>query len=660
MGLTPADVDLRRMLSLVDPATNYSILQLAGLSPSNFHKPTLTSNNDLIDTDYKWYRSFIDPSSPVDQKRIEPSTNAISVGRYAYNAIKLGIEFGGTLDERYYAWPPEVRETNSTPPAPIDPASAFNDQFNPPNIDTDVNAPYRLRQYYTDPFDGTGVVLTAPTRRRAYYETGVLNPFNSEINGSSNSVGELYGQDDLLELLTFHGLNDPYSMTRLEKNALGRMPSIFGQNQRAFSPLLSNRPLDLDRYRHGYSDQYQYGIAAANEPREIAGQIAKESMSFFAVTPRRLLTTVSGSAAIVPNSYVGNPLIPSLDDSEAAPTLGAAIGSPTSLFNVYSNALAGELNASKFGVDPANAFLVDPANRRTDGTAGPISTLFYGHYGPELALRIAAHSAVNMADLYDSDQIPSAATLIVDDSARDDLITNYDGEDARDPEYVNYAGRAMNNMFDPGNTPDSQFSGAQEGRKAVNVFGIEPMPILTEMSSMYVYTDSPGGEDFNPADPSRRGPLTIIPSPNVPVDIDDGVTAANDDFMLQVLAFQLTNPWDVAIQIGGSSVNEPMGYIDDSVNEYNKNLQFDYYIEFGGRFFKLGEFVEYNPGPAPYFDPANYPENPPPHQLPEGAPITSSDEEYQYRSVVIPANSSRVFYAIAHSRFEGYDDRRGV
>ncbi|MFK7760286.1 MAG: hypothetical protein AB8C13_10115, partial [Phycisphaerales bacterium] len=659
-GATPGDVDLRRFLSLSDPGQNYSVLQLAGLSPSSFHKPILTTNNDLLDVDYKWYRSYIDTTSPVGRKTIEPSSNTLSIGRYGYDALKRGLVNGDTLDSRYYAWPPELRALNSDPTPSMPGAGDFQDDFNPVDGDYDPNSNYRLNQFFagataTEP-------LSARERRQWYLDYGRLNPIDVD---PERSLAVPYGPEDLLEILAFHGLNDPSTVSRLEKSLMGRMPSIYEQNQRAFSPMLSNRPLALDRFRHGYVDQNNYGIAAPGDPREITGSIAKESMAFFSVTPRRLMTTVSGSAAILPGSVVTSTL-PALTAVEAAPSLSGALSTPSSLFSVYSNALAGELNAGKVvGGSVSMLFEENIDDTRLLDTA----TLFYGHRGPELALRIAAHSAVNMTDLFDADQEPTAATLIIDDNLRNQLINDFSTTpiDSSDAEYGLYAGLAQGNLFDFGvsNLPDSVFTTSQAHRQAVNVFGIEPMPVLTEVSSMYVYMDSPMGDaDFyDDGDPSTISiPRPPRPGLNLPVfpagadgdpaiveaTIDGSVSETNEDLLMQVLAFQLTNPWDVSIQIGDAGgADQPMGYIDEDVNSPNNtNLNFDYYIEFGGRFFKLGQFVEFNPTDDRFGDPLD-PDSPAP-----GSPITSVHEEYQYRSVTIAPNSSRVFYAIAHARFD--------
>lgn len=679
LGATPADVDLRRLLSIADPGQNYSGLELAGLSPSNFHKPILTTNNDLLDQDYKWYRNYKDSTSIAPRLKIEPSSNALSIGRYAYTAIKRSIEEGQTLDDRYFAFPAELRALNSDPGPTAPQTSDFNDNFNPPNADYTSGSPYRLAQYHKDPVDtGVGSPMTASQRAQWYLNIGRLDPFAAQqvsILQNYPATGTLYDQDDLYELLAFHGLNDPDTVSRLEKTAMGRMPSIFGQNQRAFSPLLSNRPLALDRERHGFvATDSNYFDPTGSGKREITGGIAKESMAIFAVTPRKLLTTVSGSTSILPGSVIQDTNANLIYDptelrlmpgdlpgdirTEAAPSFVNALKTPASLFQIYSRALAGELDSAKLANNPDQAFVLDPSLARSDAAAAPNATNFYAHRGPELALRIAAHTAVNMADLYDADQDPTPATIILDDSVRNNLVTNYNGESSIIREYLQYAGRSKDNIFDPGqaNTPNNKFTGGQAGRKAVNVFGIEPMPFLTEVASMLIYTDARGpstapgvnGDDYNGTDPRRLGSFAVIPNPNIEVDIDGTVAPGNKDFMLQVIAFQLTNPWDVAITIGGP--NPRMGFVHAQTNTPNNtNLAFDYYIEYGGRFFKLGEFVEFNPLDNRYGDATN-PSSPAP-----SSPITLANPDFQYQSTTIPAGSSRVFYAIADSRFDGED-----
>lgn len=675
MGATPGEVDLRRLLSMSDAAENYSIsnpLSGASLSPSQWHRPRGSRLNPMQnfpeqtrDDDYFYYLSFIDRNQTP--KIVKPHSTSLNIGRYAYDAIKRGIQESATLDDRYFAWPPEVQSDfgGTAVPAVF---GDFDTVFNSPALSSDDTNPasaYRLNPTFFDPENDTAV-----ERAEFYNEFGTIDPTTSE--GSSDlKTSALYNNNDLFELLAFHGLNDPSRISRLEKSAMGRMPSIFQQNQRAFSPLFSNRSLNLDRLQHGYVEKNGYtpagGYPIDPDPtavqRLIEGSIAKESMAFFATSPRRLLTTVSGASHFKPGALV-DVRFPTIEGSQA-PILADALGDVSSLFSIYSGALLGELHPDKLDVSIDDLYVVDPSTTRSDGDAGPNATLFYGHRGPELAMRIAAHTAVNMKDLNDADQVPTAATLILDDTRRDDFLEseNYDPEDRDQNEYSNYAGRATDNLIDTtGKTPDGVLAADQRHRQAVDVFGIEPMPFLTEMSSLYVYVDSiseqgsadgSSAQDASPSAPRNQGPFIQFPSPLVEVTINGDVTAGNNDFKIQVLAFQLTNPWNEAITIGGGS--GPMGYIDEDINApTNTNLQFEYYIEYGGRFFKVGEFVEFNPSGSIYGDPAD------PDSPAENVVITEADhEEYQYQGVTIPANSSRVFYVISNSRFLSEDGSSG-
>lgn len=638
--------------------------------------------NGLADTDYQFYRSFRDPGT----NRIEPSTNAFSVGRYAYDAIKRGIVFGDALDDRYYAWPPEVRPDNNTVPGPVAIAD-FDDDFNAPDIDL-VDMNYRLNQF-------TDVAEEAEFRRRWYEEVGRLDPFSiREVADSQgyNAQGSLYRQEDLLELLSFHGLNDPSTLSRLEKSAMGRMPSIFGQNQRAFTPLLSNRPLSLDRERHGYSDTIDFAPAAAQDEREINGQISKESMAFFAVTPRRLLTTASGSVPLLGGNVIAQPSGLPLTDADQVPTLQEAFQSPQTLFGVYQRALAGELSPAKNNGIINDLFIDDLG--ATDPRTLETASLFYGHRGPELALRIAAHMAVNAADMYDIDTTPTVATLLIDNSLRDDFDeTNFPTEnpDPAEPLYRDYPGVADSNLFDAGesNLPGTQPSGnhiTDEHRQAVNVYGIEPSPIITEVTSFYVYHDLPvgaGGDDDFVSIKPRLGiggvlqPGLPFPGTEKRITIsNDTNPAGNTDMMMHGIAFQIYNPFGVPIELGGDGLGDGAPLTRQRQDDGNGNIDtdsnyaFDYYIEWHGYFFKLAEYIQYYPPSSTDRESqfrdedeglGNLGENSPHLDFPPSVPDDMNNGNYidpdQYpdyvgRNVVMEPGETRVFYAIADPSFD--------
>lgn len=698
LGATPADVDLRRLLSMTDVGHNYSVASLGGMSPRFFHRPTMTSNTvngnnieEASDSDYFKYfsRAIPDPMITPEAKVLEPFTTTLSVGRYAYDAIKRGIENGDTPSDRYYSWPPLVAENRNDTPAAATPAD-FDDVFNHPTADDfDISnaslLEYRLHQNHLDPV--LGIPMTAQSHVDLYNRVGRLDPFDLDQTDTGYAVGSLYNEDDLLELLAFHGLNDPGSISRLEKAAMGRMPSIFGQNQRAFTPLLSNRPLNLDRKRHGYSDSnlsgtafLGYAIAHPEDARLITGRIAKESMAFFAVTPRRLLTTVSGGTTLLSGDIAGT----SLTNADVAPTLESAILSPTTLFGMYQRALVGELNFDKVVVtDIDDLFIEDPTQTRDEETA----TLFYAHRGPELALRIAAHAAVNMKDMVDSDTKPTVTTLLMDNSRRDEFDTTHfpANLDPTDEWYRDYPGVADGLLLDAGvnklpgvDAGSSHFTDVH--RQAVNIYGIEPMPIITETASFYVFHDaseSLGGDiDYGATRPKKNGPLPpVVPLPGTQtkITIDAGTQPiVNQDNMMHGIAFQLHNPFGTEISLGGESFADRQAMTrhrdpdDTSVIDTTANYQFEYYIEWHGYFFKLAEYQQYYPPSSSSFDLRSLDSedlgvnNPAQDFGPDDGTTTNNGsylnpaiyEDYVARNVVMQPGETRVFYAIADPSFD--------
>ncbi len=707
MGFTPGEVDLRRLLTMQDASENSSI-SISGngsLAPANYHRGRGARNNpagnfpeQIRDDDYRFYRSVVlDAADPADPPEMQPHSTSLSIGRYAYDSIKRGMLEGNTLDDRYFAWPPEFQPDFGDPVAPLTTAD-FDSVFNSPEPITNapyynVNSLFRLSQQFfqsppVSPMPGA-LIEQAEQRKWLYENYGALDPnrpFMQGVQTEADSVA-LYNNDDLLELLSFWGLNDPGTTSRLEKAAMGRMPSILQKNQRAFTPLLSNRPLAIDRKQHGFVDEdgyvNSYMIADPRDKRAIVGGIAKESMAFLATSPRQFLTTINGATHLKPGSFV-NSVSPTLV-GQSAPTLQSVLSSPTQLFNLYADALAGELNTWKVpGGAIDDLFELDPAQSRTNETA----TLFYGHRGPELALRTAAHMAANMKDLNDSDTTPTVLTLLMDNSRRDDFgITNFP-EDLQPSNdwYRDYPGVADGNLLDLGDNrlPGTEGGGSHitdEHRQAINIYGIEPMPVLTETVSFYVFHDASqsganGDDDFSPFRPARTGgtpPALPLPGTQRKITIDPNPdSTSNSDCLVQGIAFQLHNPWDAPISLGGNgkNTNAPLTRQrdpdDNSVIDTTANFEFDYYIEWNGYFFKLAEYTRYYPPSSSAFDYRNEDSDDlgvsnPGLDFPETVANDPNNglvldpavyPDYIARNVVLQPGDTRVFYAIADPRFD--------
>ncbi|CAN0599848.1 unnamed protein product, partial [Laminaria digitata] len=129
LGLTPADVDLRRLLTLQDVAADFADLNGVLetpllLAPSFLHRPYASrqrgdalrgsiypdtsnpSNNfDREVVDYWIYQhDWIGRNVPAenrDPRQLSSNSPAMLIGRYAYDALRRAINLGGSLSNDY-------------------------------------------------------------------------------------------------------------------------------------------------------------------------------------------------------------------------------------------------------------------------------------------------------------------------------------------------------------------------------------------------------------------------------------------------------------------------------------------------------------------------------------------------------------------------------
>lgn len=666
-GMTPADVDLRRLLTMQDAARQYARQVTAAgatvpLNYSGLHRPTIyrgtgTNPFERSEADYVQYQQAYNngtASAPFTASSLElnPDSHAALIGRYAYDALRMGINREFALTNDYFG------------------RDYFADGSTPQLLED-------LVQYPRDPlfnaYPSKPDMVSMDTRVDQYEKIARIDPSRIGYGGFEEYGAGLYGIDDLAELLTYHSINDPAVTTRLEAVLSGRLENADNKQQDRLSPLLSNRPLELDRYRHG---QVKDGAAGsnANRPRVVNGTIAEESMTLRALSPRGLMTTISGAVGLRPSTIVsvlaGRP--GKLDVNEAQSGL-RGVSDATSRFGLYSRALAGEIGSfnattgSGPGAVGADIWVSDLSRRRLDSRAAPYATLFYGHRGPEFAYRVAAHAAVNMVDMQDGNDSPTIATFMiaadptatrdrVEDliEALDDDTIDFTSMNADTMEAMRFPGVVERNVLEvpAANVPSTLDTDANMAqRRLVNVIGVEPMPVISEVASMYVYTDAPqgAGGDADYLIP-RPGPDPLTTDP---VTIRGGIDPTNEDFLLQVLAIQLTNPFDETINLGGvgnSGLMGRKGNIPSGFGGNTNNFEFLYYIEYNGRFFKLGEFVEFNPSIADGGVDYSTDGGPPPSTQID--PTIGRYEEFAYRDVVLLPGESRVFFALAHERFD--------
>jgi hypothetical protein len=545
LGVRPGDIDLRRLLTLDDVGHRW-----------NFAYDALRAGQ---------------PGSPDDYTQYLWGALSTNVGDRAYEALRLVL----------------LRNSEQVPPA----GAALN------------AAPF-----------GPVPIMNAD-QRAAYYEGfGALTQANYFINaaaGNSRTFETVarFGAADLLELMTYRGINNPLTTSRLEQALDGRYDQVNGGSaaDAVFGPLRSNRTLSVER-APDIDENNGLGDGAPD----------LKALAMQAADPRQRITPISGARPLASNvltvtqnagtftSATKNVLDPTKDlRADARAALKAATNQtlaqrdPSKLFNTYASALlphAARKNAWK-----------DPQLR----------TLFYG-YNPELALRIAAHMTVNAMDAFDKATLnedvsaPSAVTLLVDDSKRNQIPSiqqngfpafpwwNLPGNGT--PPNVTFPGRLDLGTGNLPSTNNTDPIAASQG--AVNVFGIEAQPVITQVVSMAIYVDSPqtalntsgtghdADDDYTiPTPPPPYHMVTIytaIPTLNA---AGQTVPPANADFLGEFVAFQLTNPFNEPIQLSEFNVDPYANNVAMTTNDYTS-----FYLDFANRHYKLAKIDTTNPG----------------------------------------------------------------
>lgn len=549
-GVTPADVDLRRVLRLDD------VIRALGPRPSMFGPFTPPAP------------PFVPPAFlPLDRYTStdysgQPAGNAWAIGSAAYDSLRLAIRDAVAPWAPTTAWP----------------------YFTSQAMTADQRAAY-FRQVGGHAGGGAGFSVTP----------GGARTFES---------GGMFGLADALELLTFWGINDSSRTSRLEQTMGGRADQSNGGtvDTKFLSPLRDNRDITLERDTRD-DDQGGYGN----------GRLDDDALVLAAADVRRLLTTVSGGrllrSGIVARGFegtldaIGDERIDAVAALETASGAGSAPKDAGALFAGYADALLPHSWR-------ANAW--NPA-------ATSLRTLAYGR-DPVLALWCAAAMTANAIDMYDRDasagggpasdrRAPSAFTLALSGVPAD--LQAIDANPLLFPYWtprpaqgqpriarpgsldLDYALLLRKTNNDPGPLPPSRL--ARQNNlppeiRALNVYGFEAQPFITQVASFTIYTDAPvkaypaGTPNADEYVPPAGGPgFPPAGGQSNPINIRGAVVETNPDILCQVIAFQITNPFDARIGLGrGDVTTTPAGTA--LPDDYP-----DYYIEFGGRLYKLVE-----------------------------------------------------------------------
>ncbi|HHN78428.1 MAG TPA: hypothetical protein ENK11_07135, partial [Phycisphaerales bacterium] len=678
-GATPAEIDLRRLLTMQDPAVRYrpvfenvesnpinsgfQRLSLAHIEPLPFDQRQNypDNSNRLVAADYSNYITANAPGT------FFLGFAAMETGRYAYDAIRREIQgdpFSLPADAtnlRAAASGTPLRDT--TPFEYFDFKPAVQGVMAAPDIAQLGRMPRWRRDYW-----------------HAVGGANIADPGDPPI--SAFGLGDrLFGFDDLSELLTFNGVNDDTTLSRLERVTQGRFEntgSDLAGSLLRFGPLRANRPTALERTGH---DNQVNSVSAFAAP-SVAGDglIDNESMALAALDVRRRLTTISGAAPLrsrivedVNHDGVLSDDERRLTDADARLDLVFDADDPATLFALYADALAPYAEADDtWNVDPEGEFLSRPAYNR-------MRTLAYGHRGSELALRLSAHLAVNMADMNDEDDTPSAYTVLaMADAQSNDIRGDLDRDwpttlKENDPLHWWADGKRLD-LGDEKLAPTAaDLSGgvaSDYSRLAYNVYGVEPQPFITEVAVLTMYSDTPQSAINGLADNGFDG-VTLTEDEDVgdhpgnnenwwglgaiqgqtggdddleqdDVTVRTDISPENPDLVMHVLAVQLTNPFDVPIRLSGEDTDNAN---DGGALNSNGNKIEDakFYLEFNGHFFPLAEYFERDPD----INPAT------------NAPFTTDGPRAANRlyPVTLEPGESRVFYVSSHPWVEGMNLR---
>lgn len=432
-----------------------------------------------------------------------------------------------------------------------------------------------------------GTTTTAEGRSEAYeaFAAGLYGAgWGSPSSGTfAYTTAPAFGAATELELRTFNGANDSDNTSKLEAAVAGRDPSV-----PKLDPLRSWRSTYFERGVRDVLPSNGAGPDGLLDPH--AEQQAR-------VDIRHLITVLSGARPLA-TRLINLATLPAgaadeltRDDVKINPfeemfEYGPAPtpGDPKVITGLSETGLQRVFGAlfeclAPFATSPA-VWDVGPSGSHRD-----LRTASYGG-SAEFAMHAAASTLANWADAFDDDDIPTRLTVEVSAGPTTGAGTIAPQTDP-------------NNYFTPGgtgdwrrgkltlavgdnNTPadktDDTYARPDDlgnllVQKSFNVYGIEPQPVLTEVTSFIVFTDSPnaGNPYGEGGDDETVGPNGIPgdgDESNAKITLDGEVSLTNPDFLVEVLAFQIANPFSTPLTIGSA---------DDNT----------YYIEYGGHFYPL-------------------------------------------------------------------------
>lgn len=440
--------------------------------------------------------------------------------------------------------------------------------------------------------------LSDAALRASYYRAVGVDPFGATFGRTPSGRPTLevltaspFGLGDEAELHAFFSLNNPGERSRLESVLDGQSnknPDIFP----GFGPLRGNRGLEVERERRGDG--------------RADGHQDNDSLALQVADRRHGLTTISSSRPLTSQRSTG-PIDPSMiGDDELRVNLREYLGRDLPLSDEELKEL---FNLACDAVFPYRT------RTFTDNVWDQSQAANRGlHYGgsADFAFRSIAHWMVNLIDSSD------------DDNAVD--------RDVAGPTVISL--RSVANVTPtPTDFPWPEITLNNDGlelapnrtmveSQVVNIYGIEAQPFLCEVGSYAIWLDLPQDASVLPGQTSpddEYGDSHPLPPPDpgmdVEVTMDGSVTFGNSDFVGEMVAFQVTNPFDRDLYL-------------TRISAAGAQPEFLYYVEYAGRFFPLAEMDE-----------------------------TASPPTFMNVDLKLEPGESRVFYATSPRREFNFNER---
>lgn len=532
-GASPADIDLRRLLTMVDFSYEYGMPYGGGMS--GFTRPRYNGSNANDPNDYTNISHL--PAAQIG------SAAYLSLQRYlSRTAVMINPEYGIWNRDITFAFDANALGSNRG-------QVQTQDEILPA---TGLLVPSRLDTEWAD----TTITPFAPDHRFLSFARYGYRPMGVTTEGNTRLFFGGFGANDALELFTFRGLNNPDNTSRLETAMAGRSP--LNNNMR--SPLRDERPLSIERAGRTMRGDQLFATSNQNDGAATAQQV----IATLHGDVRASLTPISGArplidvrlASSVPGvavEHTSQDLTPDLatlrlgefTDTSRKARKDASI---QKIVDFYARALLPFRNVTGGGDFSS---LWDPSDPLSRG-------LSYGG-SAELAFRCAIHLAANLIDALDEDGTtlsttgllrdkmqPTAISVEVKPGARGLLSGGGSGIENNFP-WLSTTAAGAESVFRPEEELRPATSDLVRASHVVNVFGVEPQPFLIEYGAFFMYTDAPDSVTGASDDPD---PIAAPPTPPggdavfQPLKVSLNPTMSNGDFLGEVFFIQVTNPFD--------------------------------------------------------------------------------------------------------------------